>query len=1380
MRLRIPRRALALAGVTFLTGSLVVVASTVVAPVVAAAAPPPSSVTEFAPKVKWGGRTVAITANPADAQSAIAAAESGGLFKTTDGGTTWRHLDGFAQFRMADVEYAPGNASVVLALSFPDTHTVNQGGIWRSIDGGATWQRPPSQSTPCNASGRGSTYAIAFQRGTNNVFVGTDCGVLRSADLGGTWTAVALPAPVQSLVAQPNGTIDTCGNDGHHRSTDAGLTFTATGTLIGGGGCPFGQQVIAASPLEPNVLFAALGGGNLFESDDGGATWTDLNTSAGRQRPPFVAVNRSRDGDPTHIDVYYGGGLNTFRQTCVSGGTANRCGTGTAWTPVVNGHADQSGGAFSTAPGDNCLMWMVSDGGVEKTSDCGANYSVVGANGNGFHALQLYEVVGQIHPDHTDLYTGTQDNDIWASGDNGLTWPNSICCEGFFFQIPRTSATHDGQTLTGVRCGACRNFRTGPHLSGLADWNNPLAANLSGNPFLVSPGTYVQFAQQTAPNQALYLTTDTGATWTRKPMTGPAALISGGDIRVGLTGRPYLAGPPGEPTMYQPYARPGGTIGLLKITGFLGASATVTDVSTGITSIEGFRGNQPSYCNGQGSFICPTVFAVDPSNPLHLIVVDADAGDMKQSTDGGLTWVVDNALTNAITAGGQFQFGQTVHTIAFDPANSNTILVGTEANGVIASFDRGQTWSKVIGSEQIPAVSSFWFDEVRRNIIVSSYGRGLWKLDLPSADLSVSKTHRPDRLTAGDQVFYDITVRNDGPGAAPTIVTDDLPPGISYVTNTLTPPANCTPSGQRVTCDLGILTAGSSVSFTIKGVVSPSVVADAGGPTSVTNTVSVTSPGAIDPNRDNNRATDTAIVEDRADLAVTKLCKPDTTVDAGKPITCTVFVDNSGPSAARRPVLDDTMLSNGSFTVSDVTSDPAGAACSVGPVTGGQRLVCQLPTVAPASGTQSGRVAVTYTVSASQGQDLNNVATVRSDTPDPDTVNNQTTVSLTIRSVADLAISVAAPATVTAGTDITWTVTARNNGPSTATNVVVADTVPAGVTIQSVSGSGGATCTAGAPGDPLRPATCGFGTLLPPAEGGAPAMMTIRAKVSPRTTGVLLNDARVTSDTFDADNRNNLAHAETSVAVQAALATTIAATPNPVVAGTPLSYQIVVANTGPSTATAVTLTDPLPGALSVTETAVTGGDGGCGLATNTNTVTCQLPDLDPGQRVTVFIYTMVNPSAPASPPGLSNTATATSPVSPPAAATVDTDVATRANLAVVLGSDADVYKPSTVIHYQVTVTNAGPSDARDVTVTVQLPQAKTGFYVSNDAGCPPPSGGVLTCALGTMAAGGTRTFQVNFMIRGNKGTITSTATVTSATTDPDTSNNTSIRNVTVK
>ena len=249
------------------------------------------------------------------------------------------------------------------------------------------------------------------------------------------------------------------------------------------------------------------------------------------------------------------------------------------------------------------------------------------------------------------------------------------------------------------------------------------------------------------------------------------------------------------------------------------------------------------------------------------------------------------------------------------------------------------------------------------------------------------------------------------------------------------------------------------------------------------------------------------------------------------------------------------------------------------------------------------------------------------------------------------------------------------------------------------------------------------------------------------------------------------------------LAVAVTATPAPAIAGTPLSYQFTVSNSGPSTARAVTLTDPLPVGVIYTGT---GGIGICGYATNTTTVTCQLPDLDPASSVITYIYTTVRSGTPDGP--VANSVRATAIGSTDATDSVNTAVQTRADLGVLLTSDALIYKPSTTIHYQITITNYGPSDARNVVLTQALPAVKQGKYISNNVGCPPPTGTTLTCqapavpGLALLPSGSSFTIQVNFYITGNRQTITSSASVSlpGPTVDPVSSNNTSTRVVTVK
>jgi photosystem II stability/assembly factor-like uncharacterized protein len=127
---------------------------------------------------------------------------------------------------------------------------------------------------------------------------------------------------------------------------------------------------------------------------------------------------------------------------------------------------------------------------------------------------------------------------------------------------------------------------------------------------------------------------------------------------------------------------------------------------------------------------------MDANDPSHLIATDVQSGQMKVSRNSGRDWTVDASLTDLVTDAGQIPFsggsGVEVHAIGFDLDTSGRILVGTEAAGIFHSTDNGQTWSKIAHSDFfIRGMTSFFFD-TGGSVLVSTYGRGLWRIDAGS------------------------------------------------------------------------------------------------------------------------------------------------------------------------------------------------------------------------------------------------------------------------------------------------------------------------------------------------------------------------------------------------------------------------------------------------------------------------------------------------------------------------------------------------------------------------------------------------------------------------------------------------------------------------
>jgi uncharacterized repeat protein (TIGR01451 family) len=1247
----------------------------------AAAAPAPSAVTDVSANsltsgTLFGGRPEALAVNPVNRQIVLAAAEFGGLWRSNDGGAHWAHVDGLPLTAMDDVQFAASDPSLVVATGEYDgaSSTVNAE-VYVSNDGGNVWTR--ANTTSCAGNPR-SAHKIAIGTGTPGsltIVVATDCGLVRSDNSGVTWSNVS-PNGVNNQFwdvkirgTGPNFTIDSCGGSGFFRTTDGGTNWAQNAGALAGGSVPCrvatapnnASVVLLASWAQASSPVNGLCMGQLLESDNGGTSFTNLNaTQDGNCRAASVITAPGFNAAPANnFEVFFATDTNWIHEQCDTNNLTNN--PPTTACPVGDGN---NGGSFSDYDSsvkavhngpdstdlafgaDGCPFLTAGDGGVFATTQ-GCNTSPAFTQSNvGLHALQATATGGTSYTGHTDLYMPTQDNGIFNSPDGGTNWadrgpdvygvladqdgPSSqvlykTCCQNSGGTVV-SSVSQDNETLTSASGFTLPSTGVIP-LS--APFLNVTGAQFGHQSYAMITCTgYTQFATGTCTGTAkVFVTTNNGSNWAQM---GPDLPANSNPLQL------LASGPSASPTFYLLNQVNGNAPTVSRLSGPLNATATFTALTNGLTS--------------------PGRIGVDPSNPL-LLYAEDDGGTpvMRRSTNGGATWTADNTLTTMIRNTNAFALPGFVTAIGFDGA-TDTILVGTASNGIFASTNGGNSWAQLRGSVAVQSATGFFFDEKTGKAYSASKGRGMWEIDLPHADLAVTKTHSPDPVIAGQQLTWHISVTNNGPAAAPDVtVTDTLPAHDTYLTNNLNPPAGCTAAGQTVTCTLGDLDNGQTVNFDIVTLVDPDTVSTAGGPTSITNVVTVASAAVIDSDTSNNTAQDTAVVNDSADLSVAKLCKPDTTIYAGTPINCTVFVDNQGPSYARQVVIDDTTLSNGAFTISNVAVSPGPTSCTTNNVTGGQEITCNVGDLAAASTTETGRVTLTYTITATEGQNINNKATVRSDTPDPDTSNNTTTVNLTVSSLADLALTKNGPGSVVAGTPITWTLSATNNGPSTANNVAITDTVPAGVTITGVT-MPGASCTSGKAGDPTQPTVCTLGSLGP---GATSSTMTINATVNPSTTGILQNDARVSANEFDNNSSNDLAHTETTVQ-------------------------------------------------------------------------------------------------------------------------------TRADLAIVLTSDALVYKPSTTIHYQITVSNNGPSDAQNVVITQALPTVKQGKYISNSLGCPPPSGTTLTCsyttvpALVTIPAGGTITFRVDFFITGNKGTITSSASVTTATTDPVTSNNTSTRSVTVR
>lgn len=428
------------------------------------------------------------------------------------------------------------------------------------------------------------------------------------------------------------------------------------------------------------------------------------------------------------------------------------------------------------------------------------------------------------------------------------------------------------------------------------------------------------------------------------------------------------------------------------------------------------------------------------------------------------------------------------------------------------------------------------------------------------ADLSLVKSGPPS-IVPGQDIVYTVTVTNAGPSPATAVmVSDPTPVGLAFQSN----------SGACATaypCSLGTLAAGQSATITSTYTV-PSNYAGA----SVTNTANVSS-SVNDPNLADDTSSTTASVTQTADLSIAK--SGPASVGTGQNIVYTIAVTNAGPSAATGVVVADATPPGLSF-VSNSGACVTAFPCSLGTLAGGQTVT----------------ITSTYFVPAGYaGASITNTASVSSSVGDPSGANNSSSATTSISAQADLAIVKSGPATVLVGQNVVFTVVVTNNGTLTASNAVVADPTPAGVTFVSNSGA----CA--------TPYPCAIGNLA----AGQSATITSTYAVPVNYAGAgITNTATVSSATTDLNSSNNSSSA-TVLLASASNVSVAKSGPSTALEGSNVDYTITVRNNGPAAASNIAVSDPTPSGLSFVA-----NSGACAAA-----FPCTIPSLAVGQTATI-------------------------------------------------------------------------------------------------------------------------------------------------------------------
>ncbi len=370
------------------------------------------------------GRIADIAIDQNNPSTWYTAVGSGGVWKTTNAGTTWTPIfDDQPVYSIGDVTIAPSNSNIIWVGTGENNggrHISFGDGVYKSVDGGQTWKNMGLSKSehvsdiiihPTNpdivwVSAQGPLWSGGGER-----------GLYKTTDGGETWKQVLTPADkwtgVTSLLIDPRNPdklyaatwarqrsigayVGTNEGAGIHTSNDGGETWTELKTGLPEGN--MGKIGMAISPMNPDVIYATIEtdnrGGGFYRSADQGASWTKMSDEVGGGTGPHYY--QEIFADQHQFDRVYI--ASNYSKVSDDGGKT--------WTPIntKRKHVDDHAMAFH--PTDPDFVLMGSDGGIYMSHDRMANWRFM-AN---LPLTQFYKVAPDDSKPFYKIYAGAQDN----------------------------------------------------------------------------------------------------------------------------------------------------------------------------------------------------------------------------------------------------------------------------------------------------------------------------------------------------------------------------------------------------------------------------------------------------------------------------------------------------------------------------------------------------------------------------------------------------------------------------------------------------------------------------------------------------------------------------------------------------------------------------------------------------------------------------------------------------------------------------------------------------------------------------------------------------------------------------------------------------------
>ena len=729
---------------TIKTLILLLAATTVHAQLAAPSVPRASIAPTDVAQMQWreigpgsmGGRIVDIEIDRTNPDTWYVGAASGGVWKTTDAGTTFEGLFQYEDVNtIGDVAVSRSHPNVVwvgTGEQNPRNSSIYGNGVYKSTDGGRTWTNMGLQAT------RHIGRMAVHHTDPDVVYVGAmgrtwgpneERGLFKTTDGGKTWNkllfvndqtgvieVVMHPTDPDTLLVatwQRQRDIYDVGepavSDGEGSAvwltTDGGRNWTRLGEQNGLPTGRLGRTGITWSQSDPNTVFLITGGARLpgthngvWKSTNGGRDWTKVNGIA--PRPMYYSQIRV---DPRNPDVLFVLGVQLARSTDGGANFAN--------VQLRGVHVDHH--ALEFHPDDSKKVLLGNDGGFYVSGDGGDSFAAYKKMSLG----QFYHVAVDDRRDYW-IAGGLQDNGTWygpsmTRGDFGTRNEDYRSINGGDGFVARFDPTDRRIVFAESQNGNVRRHFFGPRDE--APTGTVRRPRVDGEretwawktDFIVSRHDPKVFY---IGGQYVYKSTDRGVDAVRISPKMP--LTERGSITA------VMESPLDPKVLYA-----GTDDGALFATRDGGTTWTAVHDNVGVpvrcyvSTLEASR-----YSPGR-------VYAAFDGHRS-----DDDRPFIYVSDDYGQTW--------SEIVGDLPEFGST-RCLREDPMNENLLYCGTEFFA-FASIDRGQTWTKINNNLPTVAVHDFAISEAANELVAGTHGRSVWAVDVSWLRQLTALTNRAD------------------------------------------------------------------------------------------------------------------------------------------------------------------------------------------------------------------------------------------------------------------------------------------------------------------------------------------------------------------------------------------------------------------------------------------------------------------------------------------------------------------------------------------------------------------------------------------------------------------------------------------------------------